>query len=241
MDCTTVADPFLLRRDGRWHMFFEALNASSGRGEIAFAISEDCLAWTYGGMVLREDFHVSYPHVFEHGGTVYMIPETRQADMIALYAAYSFPHDWRPVSVLVRGYYADATVFFYDGKWRMFAQRGVDEMRLFSSTTLECGWEEHPGNPFWVANRVYCRPGGRMLRFDGEWYRLAQDGLVRYGSNVRAMHIRRLTNTEFEEREIESGPILLPSFRGWNARGMHHLDAVEISAGEWLGAVDGNG
>ncbi len=239
MKCRAVADPFLICGDGQWYMFFEALDDVTNRGEIAYATSGDLVHWAYGGVVLREDFHLSYPLVVEHSGTYYMIPETRQAGQIRLYAAADFPHDWRLVSILARGDYADSTMFFHNGKWRMFAQRGLDETRLFHSEKLEDGWKQHPGNPFWEANRTYCRPGGRPLYYEGKWHRFVQDGLQRYGSHVRALRIARLTDEEFEETEIGGSPILGPSMRGWNAMGMHHLDAIETAEGQWLGAVDG--
>src|ERR1700744_2683348 len=101
--CSAVADPFLLRRDGIWFLFFEALNKTTGRGEIGYATSQDCLSWTYQGVVLKEAFHLSYPYVFEVDGTVYMLPETRQANSIRLYAASSFPGTWVNVAVLKQG------------------------------------------------------------------------------------------------------------------------------------------
>src|SRR5262249_31319725 len=35
-----VADPFLVKADGRWHVFFEVLNWQTDKGEIALATSE---------------------------------------------------------------------------------------------------------------------------------------------------------------------------------------------------------
>lgn len=63
-----VADPFLLRRDGRWYLFFEIMERKLWRGCLAYASSEDGLAWRYGGVILREPFHLSYPYVVEEGG-----------------------------------------------------------------------------------------------------------------------------------------------------------------------------
>ena len=37
----TVADPFMLRMDQVWHMFFEVLNNRTNRGEIGLATSRD--------------------------------------------------------------------------------------------------------------------------------------------------------------------------------------------------------
>jgi len=239
INCRTLADPFLLFRNGIWYMFMEAWNASTDRGEIAYAVSTGGLDWTYAGVVLREPFHLSYPHVFEHKGTVFMVPETRQASCVRLYAAKEFPERWELVSVLLTGPYADSTIFFRDEKWWMFSQRGLDEMRICYSSVLESGWKEHPANPIWPGNRVYSRPGGRILQYGGDWYRFAQDGLLAYGNNLRALRINVLSDTEFEEQEIENSPVFTASLKGWNALGMHHLDAAEIQPGLWIGAVDG--
>src|SRR5262245_60427292 len=59
-----VADPFLVRADGRWHVFFEAFNAATGQGDIGWATSDDARRWSYQRIVLDEPFHLSYPYVF---------------------------------------------------------------------------------------------------------------------------------------------------------------------------------
>ena len=53
-----VADPFVLRRGDRYHLFFEVLNLETGRGELSTAHSDDLTHWTYGGMILRENVHL---------------------------------------------------------------------------------------------------------------------------------------------------------------------------------------
>src|SRR5688572_924170 len=54
-----VADPFMLKVDGTWHMFFEVMNRRTGRGEIGLATSRDGITWTYQAIVLREPVHLS--------------------------------------------------------------------------------------------------------------------------------------------------------------------------------------
>lgn len=239
MECETVADPFLLVHNSQWHMFFEALNAETGRGEIAHASGDTGLDWTYQGVVLREPFHLSYPHVFEHAGVIYMVPETRQAGCVRLYAATAFPGEWELVRVIVDAPLADPTPFFRHGTWWMFAHHGLDELRLYTSSRLQSGWQVHPRSPIWRRNRVYSRPGGRVLVYRGDWYRLAQDGLLSYGNNLRALKIKVLSETAYEEEECLSSPILAASTSGWNSLGMHHLDAVAVRPDCWIGAVDG--
>src|SRR5579884_4276261 len=49
-----VADPFMIRAAGVWHMFFEAMNWRTGRGEIALAVSDNAIHWRYQQVVLAE-------------------------------------------------------------------------------------------------------------------------------------------------------------------------------------------
>ncbi len=235
-----VADPFLLIVHGTWYLFFEVWNADTGRGEIAYATSADAgVRWTYRESVLREPFHLSYPHVFAHDGAVYMIPESRRDNGVYLYVAEDFPKGWRRIVTLARGSYADATITRHDDRWWLFAQRGLDELRLWSSQTLDGAWVEHPASPLWPGNRGRTRPGGRMLMNEGRLVRFAQDGWPTYGHSLRAFDVTALTPSTYEEREWASSPILRASRSGWNAVGMHHIDAVRRDDGSWLAVVDG--
>jgi hypothetical protein len=76
---------------------------------------------------------------------------------------------------------------------------------------------------------------------DGAPLRFAQVGRPSYGSAVRAFRITELTPTSYREEEAASSPILTASGTGWNANGMHHVDAHQIEDGTWIAAVDGRG
>jgi len=234
-----VADPFLLRRGALWHLFFEVLNGATGRGEIAYATSKDGFTWAYGCIVLREPFHLSYPQVFAWEGGFYMIPETRQDRSVRLYHAYELPGPWRCVGKLLDGLFADATVLRYQDRWWLFAQRGLDELWLFSSAELIGPWQPHPLCPLWPGNRRRTRPGGRMLVYEGLLLRFAQDGWPSYGNQLRVFEVDHLSELKYEEHELDESPVLQATGRGWNAVGMHHIDAVPLDNGLWLAAVDG--
>ena len=100
-DAILVADPFIFRRDDTWHMFFEVLPRDTERGVIARAESTDGREWQYRGMVLGEDFHFSYPQIFEWEGEIYMIPESAEDLSVRLYRASSFPEKWECVGKLL--------------------------------------------------------------------------------------------------------------------------------------------
>ena len=237
-----VADPFLFHHDGEWHLFFEILNHERRTGEIGWAKSPDAISWSYGGIVLSEAFHLSYPCVFAHEGEIFMMPETLGADAVRLYRADPFPTRWVPVADLIPGRIADPTPFRFEGRWWMFAcpaPDAHDTLALYFAEDLAGPWREHPASPLITGDKSRARPGGRVVNRDGRLYRFAQDCGPRYGSGVRAFEITRLTPDDYAERECAESPILGPTGAGWNGKGMHHVDAWPVGPDQWIAIVDG--
>jgi hypothetical protein len=239
-----VADPFLLRHDDAWHLFFEVFRHDTQRGEIGWASSPDAVRWTYRQIVLREPFHLSYPHVLAHGDDIFMVPETLDAGAVRLYRADPFPTRWAPVGDLVAGRLADPTPFRFDGRWWMFAcptPATHDSLALFCAPRLTGPWRTHPLSPLIVGDRRAARPAGRVTIWQDTAYRLAQDCGPRYGSAVRAFEILALRAETYAERECAESPIVRAAGAGWNRKGMHHVDAWPLPEGGWIAAVDGIG
>lgn len=237
-----VADPFMIKVDETWHMFFEVMNQRSEKGEIGLATSTDGLTWNYKQIVLTEDFHLSYPSVFEWQTDFYMIPETVKPGMVGLYKAQTFPTRWSLVGSMLRVPGADPSVFRYADRWWMFTCStpfAHDALRLYFADDLIGPWTEHPASPIVESDKRIARPAGRVMVANGSVTRFAQDCLIRYGNSVRAFEIVELTTTNYVEREYSNSPILKASGRGWNALGMHHIDAHQLSNGEWMACVDG--
>ncbi len=237
-----IADPFLLYYDGVWHLFFEVLNQVAQKGEIGWASSDDTIAWTYRGIVLREPYHLSYPYVFEHGGDVFMVPETLGAASVRLYRGEPFPTRWVYQRDLIPASLADPSMLFFQGKWWLFAcprPNHHDALSLYWANALTGPWIAHPLNPLIHDDQRNARPAGRVLVDQGRAYRLAQDCVARYGHQVRAFEITILTDQQYLEREHPNSPILTGSGAGWNGKAMHHVDAHQVRDGLWIAAVDG--
>lgn len=237
-----VADPFMVRRDGIWYMFFEVLNQRTDKGEIGLAISHDGLDWTYRQIILTEPFHLSYPDVFEWNGGYYMIPETLRAGAVRLYKADDFPTRWSYVDRLVDVSCADPSIFHFDDKWWMFGCSTPyrhDTLRLYFAEDLRGPWAEHPDSPIVESNQRTARPGGRVLVLNDKIIRFAQDCIPVYGTRVRAFEISELTTSSYVEKENVNSPVLTPSGSGWNALGMHHIDPHLMPGGQWIACVDG--
>jgi hypothetical protein len=239
-----VADPFMIRVQDTWHMFFEVMNWRSRKGEIGLAVSKDGFQWTYNQIVLTEPFHLSYPSVFAWEDSYYLIPESYQAGGVRLYRAEEFPTQWSFVTTLLEGpYLAEPSVFRLHERWWMFAEtsQGMkqDTLCLYSADDLRGPWRPHPQNPVVEGNPAIARPAGRVLTAADGVFRFAQNCESEYGTEVRTLAITELTATTYREREVSPHPLLGASGAGWNASGMHHVDPHLIGKEQWLACVDG--
>ncbi len=237
-----VADPFLMRTDDGWYMFFEAFGGLPQRGSIALATSADGSDWVYDQIVLAEPYHLSYPFVFRCDGRYYMLVSGDQNLGVDLYRADAFPYGWNRVVTLMDSLLAiDPTPLWHDGTWWLFAS-GLNDgtCRLYFADRLGGPWSAHPLNPI-VTGCGVSRPAGRFIVYDGDRViRLAQkcDGV--YGEAVRAFEVTTLSRTEYQEVEIAESPVLQAGGSGWNALGMHQCDPWLVG-NHWMAAVDGHG
>jgi len=236
-----VADPFLIHESGRWYMFFEALESRSKRGVICLASSSNGHDWRYGGVVLRENFHLSYPYTFKSGDAYYMAPESAQAGAVRLYQSTDFPTQWSFVTDLITGAHKDPSVVQFGGLWWLFSQsseNNASALRLHYASELTGTWIEHPHSPLIADDPHITRPGGRILQFDGRLFRIAQDTYPEYGIQLFAFEILELTTTSYAERLVGDGPILKGNGHGLFRKRIHHLDAYQIGEGKWIAAID---
>jgi hypothetical protein len=238
-----VADPFLIPINGTWYLFFEVLNTQTNQGDIGYAISTDGINWAYQSIILDEPHHLSYPYVFEWQGDYYMIPESAATGSVRLYRATSFPTGWVQVATLFSNSASiDPSILYHDGTWWMYASTSSnDTLRLFYADNLTGPWMEHPSSPVVAGDSNIARPGGRVIDYDGRFFRITQDDYPTYGNQVRAFEIVTLTRTDYAEVEVPESPLVTASGFGWNASGMHHLDAWQKGASTWIAAVDGVG
>lgn len=236
-----VADPFMIKREKTWHMFFEVMNSDTQLGEIGLATSDTGMVWQYQRTVLKEPFHLSYPYVFCLDGEHYMIPETLKAKAICLYRGDPFPYRWSLVGKSLEGAWSDPSIFFSNGLWWMFASPASpknDRLELFYADDIRGPWRGHAMNPIIQDNNQIARPAGRVTVTGGQVIRFAQRCYPSYGMSVRAFEIAELTPSSYREQEIDDGPVLYAGAENWNRSGMHHIDPHFIERG-WLACVDG--
>lgn len=237
-----VADPFLIRHEGKFFMFFEVWNARTDQGDIALAVSEDGFTWEYEQVVLDEPHTLSFPHVFFWKGDFYMVPEAHVSQSIRLYRADPFPLRWTFVQTLVEGdAFRDTVVFQYKETWWLYSLAGGGRgLKLYFADSPLGPWTEHPKSPVVHQNPDLARPGGNVIVSGDRIIRFAQDSFPYYGNQVWAVEILQLSRENYQEQCIGDIPAL-KGYKNWNTRGMHHISPIQLSDGRWIASVDGHG
>jgi hypothetical protein len=167
--------------------------------------------------------HLSYPFIVEDGGEIFCIPESSEADEIAIYRARSFPRDWERVATLIGGFGGcDSSVIFRDGLWWLFCtprDAPNHELHAWFSERLLGPWRAHARNPVKTDVRS-ARPAGTPFVVADVLYRPAQDCAGGYGRRVAINRVRRLTPTDFQEEPVA---FVEPDARGPCRAGLHTL------------------
>lgn len=203
------ADPFQIKVDGRYYIFFEEYVNSAGRAHISVVEVDHNGIISGPTEVLKLDCHLSYPFVFEWQGDYYMIPETGERNVVELYRASSFPLKWEPVKVLLEANQPlDATLIEVNGTWWMFVnvqEEGVavnwDELHLYYAESPLGPWKPHARNPV-VSDVRSARPAGRLFWSKNVLYRPSQDSSLRYGYATTINKVTDLSSTTYTETEV---------------------------------------
>lgn len=221
-----IADPFVVEREERTIIFVEEYLYSASRATIAaYEIGESTSERL--GTALEEEFHLSYPFVFEADGELFMCPETADARQIRLYRCVDFPLRWELDSILLDGLKAvDTNIFRHGEHWWMLTsvQCGFEDcattLNAFYAPDPRGPWIPHERNPL-LSDVEEARNGG-MLRDESRIYRVSQSSRFDdYGNRLKLHRIDQLDPRNFVETTIESiGPEFISG-----ACGIHHLNA----------------
>jgi len=235
------ADPFPFKVDDKTYLFVEDFDVNNNVGKISCIEIEDNLKASAPVECLKEEFHLSYPHVFEYEGGYYMIPETKEDNCIRLYRALEFPYKWEFVKILIGNVQAvDTTLLFHDQKIWLFtniARHGAttwEELYIYYSDHLLGDWTPHALNPV-ISDVRSARPAGNFFKNDkGEIFRPSQDCSLTYGYATIINRLIKFNETEYEEKIIDNiSPKELGSYFGTHT--FNKLNEVEYyDAKKWI-------
>tara|TARA_B100000586_G_C20090875_1_gene420022 strand:+ start:93 stop:1754 length:1662 start_codon:yes stop_codon:yes gene_type:complete len=227
-----LADPFVYRFKGEDYCFVEAFNYLEKKAQIdVYKLIED--KYEYLGIALKEDFHLSFPYIFEFKENVYMIPESAKNKDIRLYKAVNFPFDWELEEVLIDNIdAADSLVFHHNKKWWLFTNvdplmKGDHNFQLdiyYSDSLLKGDWIPHKQNPV-ILEPTFARNGGILFSEDNI-YRVGQK-FGFYKKYGLGFSIRKILHLD-EESYIESEEVSYEDYYSSEIIGSHHIHSNSI-------------
>jgi len=220
------ADPFPMTWQGKTFVFVEELDHRVGKGFIS-AIEFDQTGPTAAAMpVLEESWHLSYPFLMVHDGSLWMIPESMASHEVALYRCVDFPHRWeRHATLLSNLQLSDATVTEHNGRYYMFgtlwdgAGGYSDTLAIYHADSLLGPWHPHAKNPVLI-DRSSARPAGAFVKRGDRLWRPIQDCSEGYGSGLALAEVVELSPDAFRQTVHRR---LKPS-QQWPGRKLHTLN-----------------
>ena len=221
------ADPFLFRKEDALYIFFEKYLYDKSLGVISCGKVKDGNVVEVKDILVKEH-HLSYPHIFEEDGEIYMIPETYQAQRVEVYKCTRFPDQWELFATAFDGEEIVDTTYYKDEKGQrwLFLNKGngFTNLYIYRIDSLKLEYiESHALNPV-VANSFVGRNGGAIFNYRGEIVRPSQNnsnGIYGYGLNMNV--IKKLSLKEYEEERIIA---IEPNFIN-NINAVHHLHQIE--------------
>ena len=220
------ADPFPVVHDGDTWLFVEDFDHRLGRGVISAVGFDEDGPVGVPRTVLEHDVHLSYPHVLEHDGEMWMVPETSGAGRIELYRAGHFPtvgaasgcscRTWSRATPPCSGATAPGGCSRRSRHGGSFS----DTLQAWTADQLWGPWTPHRTAPL-VVDIASARPAGRVVIRDGRVLRPVQDNRNGYGASLLLTEITRLDADGFDQRVIGS---LAASPESWPGRRLHTLN-----------------
>jgi folate-dependent phosphoribosylglycinamide formyltransferase PurN len=221
-----LADPFIIEHNNENYVFAEEYNFSNKKGKISvYKISKNSSEKV--GVALEENFHLSFPYIFEFENNYYMLPETNETNEIRLYKCEQFPLKWKYQMTIFKSIKAsDSMIFNFNNYWWLittFSKSGYNtesELQIFYSKNgpLTDKWISFKKNPV-IIDPDLGRNGGIFFD-DKKLYRVAQSfGFNNYGKKISIREIVKLDPDNFIEKEFCS---IEAKFLK-NLIGTHHL------------------
>jgi hypothetical protein len=221
-----LADPFIINFNKKKYLFSEEYNFNEKKGVIVlYNIINN--KYERIGVILKEDFHLSFPYVFKFKGKLYLLPETSQNKDIRIYECIKFPFKWKLKKILMNNLSsADNLIFYYNKFYWLFCNIALSskddhdsELSIFYSknTPITNKWIPHKNNPI-ITNAQFARNAG-IIFDNNKIYRISQKYKFNlYGSKFLINKIMILNKNLYKEN-----PVKYKFKKNKSIIGYHHL------------------
>ena len=177
-DGTYQADPFPFIKDGKRYLFIEDYDYKLGKLSVCNVNSDGTV--TPFRTAIQNNYHFSYPHIFNYKDDIYIVPETSRHGVVELYKCSEFPDKWIKIKTLLNIPGNDSTIFERDGILWMFTNIGNDNnITIFYTDNLLSEWKFHSSHTY-----SHSRPAGQVFYYKDKLIRPTQDCSKCYGHAI---------------------------------------------------------
>jgi hypothetical protein len=232
-----LADPFFVKEKDTFYLFFEHKKIKPN-ADIGLLTSTDGKNYQYRGTVLTQKFHLSYPQIFKYQDAFYMVPESKEANMVLLYKAHHFPFDWRICDTLIANVaLVDPSIYLSDTLNILVATDYNKNMYLYQADSLFGKWKLHKKPIALIGTEA--RAGGRFFTDKKGLLLPVQNCSKGYGYGVSLYRFSFHGGTYKVKTEHPFYLKANENIAAFNA-GMHQLDVQRLDSNQYYYVYDGN-
>lgn len=197
-----AADPFVFEYEGETYIFAELYDYIKRRGVLGYSKFEKN-KFSRWKPIIEESYHLSYPHIFEYKGDIYILPESSESNKLYLYKCKRFPDEWEKVKVLSKDLKCvDTTIFNKGEKLYLFTQcleDNIGDYYLVSDENFNILYkiklkENDP--------ETY-RSGGKVFTKNKNYIRVCQDCKKYYGHSLIFYEFKIDENNSYKDKIIK--------------------------------------
>lgn len=203
---TFQADPFLIEKDDKLYVFYEAFSFRNSKGTLRCRVL-DC------DLVELEDIslegfddlkcHLSFPYLIHINDQLFMIPESSERKEVILFQSIEFPARWKQVKVLISDTELTDNIFISVNKTCYLLSTTMDnEIIIHSADHLYGQWQRI--NPALKVSNPHHRGAGASYQVENKMYFLTQECTPEtYGKSIYIKELVTLNDANFAESLIE--------------------------------------
>jgi len=203
------ADPFIIYYNWKYYLFFEEFKLTEWKWYLCvweLYIPQNILKNVR--IILKKDYHLSFPFVFKYKKNFYLIPETSENNEIALYKFTNFPYELKKIKTLLKGKYVDSILIKFNNKRFLLTSKLKEKYKhnlliFFSEDFLKKPFLPHPKNPI-ITNQEFSRNWWNIIKKYDKLYRISQDNSIFYWSKINILEILILNEKHYKEKYIKS-------------------------------------
>lgn len=203
---TFQADPFLIEKDDKLYVFYEAFSFRNSKGTLRCRILDRELVELDD--IKLEGFddlkcHLSFPYLIHINDQLFMIPESSERKEVILFQSIEFPARWKQVKVLISDIELTDNVFISINEACYLLSTTMDnEIIIHSADHIYGQWQRI--TPSLKVSNPHHRGAGASYQVENKMYFLTQECTPEtYGKSIYIKELVTLNDANFDENLIE--------------------------------------